>query len=235
MSNNYFKFKHFTVFQDLCAMKVGTDGTLLGAWAEGGDKILDIGTGTGLIALMMAQRYPGSCVTAIDMDEAACRQAEENVLKSPFADRVEVLCSSVQDFSAKTNDEKYDAIVSNPPYFVDSLECPDKQRAMARHASSLTFGELFSAVSALLSVDGCFSAIIPAECLSAFDAEAALVGLRCIRRYAVHTVVRKPPKRYLVAYSKSAKHDFESQDVCLVGTDGERSEWYSSITSDFYL
>ena len=97
MSNSYFRFKQFVVRQERCAMKVGTDGTLLGAWAQGGKKILDIGTGTGLIALMMAQRYPQALVTAIDIDAEAVEQAQENVMASPFADRINVILGDIRN------------------------------------------------------------------------------------------------------------------------------------------
>ena len=106
-----FKFKHFLVRQDLCAMKVGTDGVLLGAWANGGDCILDVGTGTGLIALMMAQRYPNAQITAIDIDEGATRQALQNVENAGCQHRIKVLQEKVQ-----AHEGLYDAIVSNPPF-----------------------------------------------------------------------------------------------------------------------
>ena len=117
-----FKFKHFLVRQDLCAMKVGTDGVLLGAWANGGDSILDVGTGTGLIALMMAQRYPDAQITAIDIDEGATRQALQNVENAGCQHRIKVLQEKVQ-----AHEGLYDAIVSNPPFFIDSLGAPDAQ------------------------------------------------------------------------------------------------------------
>ena len=133
MANGYFQFKQFTVRQQHCAMKVGTDGTLLGAWAKasaGPCRVLDVGTGTGLIALMMAQRYPEALAVAIDIDEKAVFQAQENVTASPFADRIQVLEADVQTFA---DSEKFDSIVCNPPFFEDSLVCPDPQRTEARH------------------------------------------------------------------------------------------------------
>lgn len=138
-----FRFKQFEIEQDRCAMKVGTDGVLLGAWAQGGRRILDIGSGTGLISLMMAQRFPEAEVVGIDMDADACGQARENVMASPFRDRVEIECCRLQDFggagvskTAETLETAealetaeglkaagvFDAIVSNPPFFVGSLK-----------------------------------------------------------------------------------------------------------------
>lgn len=235
MPNNFFTFKRFTVFQDLCAMKVGTDGTMLGAWAAGGKRILDIGTGTGLIALMMAQRFPEAHVTAIDIDKGACKQAEKNISASPFASQLTVQLSSVQDFAEQYNGIPFDSIVCNPPFFVNSMECPDKQRSLARHASCLRFEELFSCVSSLISENGIFSAIIPFECLSAFNEAAYTAGMRCICQCAVKTVPRKAPKRFLLAYSSSHDLAFTSTVECLDDGTGNRSEWYSNLTSEFYL
>ena len=120
MKNSYFAFRQFTIHQERCAMKVGTDGTLLGAWAHGGQRILDVGTGTGLIALMMAQKNVDARVTGIDIDESAVEQARQNVAASPFANRVEI---RHEDLAMTTGE--YDAIVCNPPYFAQSLHCPD--------------------------------------------------------------------------------------------------------------
>ena len=124
MSNAFFQFRQFTVYQDQCAMKVGTDGVLLGAWArllatEG--RVLDIGTGTGLLALMMAQRYPHASVTAVDIDDQAVIQAQQNISRSPFAERITISQGDIREWE----DQPFDAIVANPPYFVDSLICPD--------------------------------------------------------------------------------------------------------------
>ena len=134
-------------------MKVGTDGVLLGAWATGGSRILDVGTGTGIIALMLAQRCPQAHVTAIDIDEGAVRQALHNVAQSSFSDRVEVLQETVQEHAGNAGRSRnagknvnYDAIVSNPPFFIDSLQAPDRQRNMARHAETLTYAQLMQAI-----------------------------------------------------------------------------------------
>ncbi len=127
MGNSVFIFKEFAVKQDACAMKVGTDGVLLGAWARGGSRVLDIGTGTGLIALMMAQRFPKAEIEAIDIAEAACLQAKENVANSVFARRVRVVQTALQQY---VGPKSFDCIVSNPPFFVDSLHNPDALRSM---------------------------------------------------------------------------------------------------------
>ena len=160
MGSDSFRFRQFELRQDRCAMKVGTDGTLLGAWAlmpgEASGRVLDIGTGTGLIALMMAQRYPEAEVTAIDIDAGAVSQARENVAASPFARRVTVMEMALQQMGetspvADQPSSRYDAIVCNPPFFVNSLVCPDARRTAARHASSLPLTDLAAAASVLLS------------------------------------------------------------------------------------
>ena len=134
MANDYFNFRQFTVRQERCAMKVGTDGTLLGAWAHGGSSILDIGVGTGLIALMMAQRFPESHIVGIDIDHEAVEQALENVKASPFRN-IDVVEADAKSYGGSS----FDAIVCNPPYFADSLQSPDMQRTIARHTVSLSF------------------------------------------------------------------------------------------------
>ena len=161
-----FTFKSFTIHQDRCAMKVGTDGVLLGAWAQGGSRILDIGTGTGIIAMMMAQRFPDADITAIDIDAEACKQAAENVRESVFKGRIIVKEEALQSYCRNHLEQQhplYDSIVSNPPFFVNSLRNPDARRTTARHTDSLSFAELFRSVSRLLSDDGMFSAIIPTD------------------------------------------------------------------------
>ena len=142
-----FRFKQFAVRQDRCPMKVGTDGVLLGAWAEvrpGDRRMLDVGTGTGLIALMLAQRSAAR-ITAVDVDAECATQAAENFAASPWADRLDAVAVAVQRYDPV---ERFDLIVSNPPYYVDSLLSPDEGRNTARHAAGLPFGELAAGVAA---------------------------------------------------------------------------------------
>lgn len=155
-----FRFKQFAVRQDRCPMKVGTDGVLLGAWAEvrpGDRRMLDVGTGTGLIALMLAQRS-AAWITAVDIDVECATQAAENFAASPWADRLDAVSVAVQRYDPV---EKFDLIVSNPPYYVDSLLSPDEGRNTARHAAGLPFGELAAAVVRLLAPGGRFALVLP--------------------------------------------------------------------------
>ena len=227
-----FKFKHFEIHQDRCAMKVGTDGVLLGAWALGGKRILDIGSGTGLISLMMAQRYPEAQVVGIDLDAEACAEARENVAASPFADRVNIVDCRLQDYESV---EKFDAIVSNPPFFLNSLKNPDSKRSMARHADSLPFRELFRGVKLLLSDDGVFSAIVPVGVLEAFASEGYMHGFYLLRQCGIKTVERKQPKRYLLTFAKHRSMEMDDMVETMMDSEGNSSEWYAKITEEFYV
>jgi tRNA1Val (adenine37-N6)-methyltransferase len=220
-----FQFKRFKIEQDLCAMKVGTDGVLLGAWARGGGRMLDVGCGTGVIALMLAQRYPQGRVTALDIDKGAVRQTEQNVAQSPFADRVEVIQGAVQTFGSK---DCYDAIVSNPPFFVDSLNAPDPQRNIARHAETLTYNQLMQAAWRLLKDDGELSVVVPFDYRRRMEDEAIFVGLFPSRVCAVRTAAHKAPKRFLLAFRK---HPCSCEKTEMTLGD----ETYNLLTQDFYL
>lgn len=216
-------------------MKVGTDGTLLGAWAEGGLRILDVGTGTGLIALMMAQRFPSSFVEAIDIDNDACIQAADNVAASPFASRVEVRNISFQNFVLRNGGMKYDAIVCNPPYFENSLGCPNGKRHIARHTSALEFSALLEGVRRIIAPDGRFSVVLPVDGFAGFDAEARLNGFRCSRRISLRTVPRKLPRRVLLEYRTNFAGECVVEERSILDADGGNSDWYKSLASDFYL
>ena len=235
MAKNSFQFKQFTVYQDRCAMKVGTDGTLLGAWANApvsAARILDIGTGTGLVALMMAQRFPEAQVTGIDIDEDAAQQAQENVVGSPFSDRIMIN----REDATKINDKAgYDAIVCNPPYFVDSLTCPQDQRTLARHAVSLTYESLMHAASKLLKPDGILSLVIPADNQDNVESAAAFEGLFLTRICLIKTTPNKLPKRHLVEFKKHPVEQVNFEEQVLESCPGQRSDWYHNLTKDFYI
>lgn len=209
-------------------MKVGTDGTLLGAWANGGSSILDVGTGTGLIALMMAQRFPDADVTGIDIDEEACLQAQENVKSSPFY--LNILHKNLVDMEGA-----FQSIVSNPPFFDVSLQSPDKKRSLARHTVSLSYNDLMKHSWRLLTDEGELSVIIPAEWKSKLESEALLVGFFKTRECAIKTTPKKLPKRYLLAYRKHPVETMEIDEEVLEIAPNVKSEWYAKITQDFYI
>lgn len=227
MSSELFETEHFKVRQDRCAMKIGTDGILLGSWAEAtdGHDILDIGCGTGIIALMMAERFPHSHVDAIDIDSDAAQQASENFAGSPYASRMKAYESSVQEYrqevkvttisELKSNEGKYGAIVCNPPFFVDSLTCPDDKRTTARHTLSLSFSDLAHAAFRLLAYGGLFSVVIPTDSFADFEAKAIIAGFITKRICHVKTTETKPPKRVLVEFTNKPISETEVSTIGL--------------------
>ena len=235
MSNNFFRFKQFTVFQDCCAMKVGTDGVLLGAWAEAykRNNVLDVGTGTGLIALMIAQRNTNATIDAIDIDEGCVMQAKRNVFESPFSNRVDVQKSSFQDFAAR-NDNKYDLIVSNPPYFHNSLKSPNLHRNYARHTDSLSFYEIISDGVSLLTESGSVSLILPYEFKTSVLMHAKTVGLFAKRITNVFPLPHKPAKRFLIEFGMSDTECVEDNLIVELSRHKYTDE-YNALTNEFYL
>ena len=224
-------------------MKVGTDGVLLGAWAAvqpQDRRMLDIGTGTGLIALMLAQRAPEAHVTGVDIDDVG--QARENAAASPWSGRVAFAQCPVQEFETP---EPFDLIVSNPPFFVDSLTCPDRGRTAARHAVHLPFGDLRDAVLRLLAPGGRFAVILPTAEAERFLAVCA-GRLALVRRTDVRTTPRRPAKRALMEFVRADRPADCSADCSaavpevselVVGT-GEHECYtpeYRALTRDFYL
>jgi len=224
-----FRFKHFTIYQDQSAMKVGTDGVLLGAWARGGTAVLDAGTGTGIIALMIAQRFPQARITAVDIDEGAAIQAKENVMRAHYEQRIAVIHDTLQNIGLHSDHvAHYDAVVSNPPYFIASLNAPDQQRNMARHADTLTYAELMDAAWHLLKDDGELSVIVPFDYCQRMEDEATFRGFFPSRKCAVRTTEHKPAKRFLLAFRKQPC-------TCAIEQMTIGDEYYQSLVKDFYL
>ncbi len=233
-----FRFKQFFIEDSKCAMKVGTDGVLLGAWApigvrsqESGIRILDVGTGSGLIARMLMQRCPEAEVEGIDIDAAAVEQARENGVKA--------YCSSLQEWQndkSQMTNHKYDLIVSNPPYFQNSLKNPDAGRMTARHTDTLSYTDLIHHCARLIKEDGQLALILPA------DAEAEVRGLAAAERLSLTHVTRvyskegKPAKRVLLAFSHQLSVISPIEDTLVLEDEkGGRSAAYSNLTRDFYL
>lgn len=235
MSNNYFKFKQFAVFQDHCAMKVGTDGVLLGAWTQvaGRSNILDVGTGTGLIALMLAQRNLLSMIDAIDIDKDCVAQAQQNVSRSPFAKQIHVEKNSFQDFAQQTN-KKYDLIVSNPPYFQNALQSPNSFRNFARHNVTLSFFEIITQGSSLLSDEGHIALILPHEFMQPVLDCGAKLNLFANRITHVFSLPGKPAKRLLVEFRKN-KTECVVDDLVIELSRHQYSVDFKALTKDFYL
>lgn len=233
MGNPFFKFKKFTVYHDRCAMKVGTDGVLLGAWADVSHscRVLDIGTGTGLIALMLAQRNQHATIVAVDVDADAISQATENVRHSPWSERITPV---LEDVCVYTSETQFDTIVSNPPYFIDSLKCPDNQRNLARHTDSLDLASLLEKVYELLTPEGRFSIILPADQRGMFVQIAEQKGLYPSRCTSVITRPGFPSKRFLMELCK-AKKEVQSDDLVVELDRHVYSEEFTALVKDFYL
>ena len=233
MSNVFFKFKQFSIRHDRCAMKVGTDGVLMGAWGSvEGNRILDIGTGTGLIALMAAQRNPEATVLGIDIDEAAVEQARENIAESPFKERVDFELHDVLSFNT---DVCFDAILCNPPFFTEDTLPDDKGRALARNNKSLPFHLLIPKVASLLNNEGTFSIIVPCERVLDIVGLCLANGLCLSCRCVVYTTTRKPPRRTLLTFTKETRTACVEQELCLNAADGSRSQAYKELTEAFLI
>lgn len=232
MTNSYFQFKQFTIWHDKCAMKVGTDGVLLGAWphVDGAQRILDIGTGTGLVALMLAQRSK-AFIVALEIDCSAVRQAIENVSHSPWQDRIEVVEA---DFKHYTSTAQFDVIVSNPPYFTDSLKCPNQQRNTARHDNELTYKELLEGVSRLLSADGAFTVIVPADVSDKVKEIALNYSLYPYKQLNIITKPGLSPKRSLITF-KFQDQKCQIENMIIELARHEYSREYIDLTKEYYL
>ena len=246
--NTGFRFKQFFVRHDCSSMKVGTDGVLIGCWAPAFPatplqvaspppiRILDVGTGSGLIALILAQRWQEAQIDAIDIDQASCDQARENFAASPWAERLHTAHSSLQQWQT-ANGKFYDLIVSNPPYFVDSLKAPDAARCAARHNDTLPFFSLIADSTRLLKDEGTLAVIVPCEAENELQSLAAAEGLQCTRRCYVHPKPGRPAKRVMIAWSRTpAPEPTEcTGHLTLEDEQGGRSEAYQQLTREFYL
>lgn len=236
MANSYFQFKQFKINQDKCAMKVGTDGVLLGAWAPvaSAGRVLDIGTGTGLIALMLAQRNTQACIEAVDIEENAVVQARENIGCSPWSSRVRASLMDVRNVPESWQG-MFDCIVSNPPYFRDALKCPDSSRMLARHTVTLDFPSLAESVSRLLSEKGLFSVVLPADAYFSFVASCLSVKLYLQKVTWVHTKPDIAPKRVLASFGRDASSEVVQEHLVVEIERHIYSPEYVALLKDFYL
>jgi tRNA1Val (adenine37-N6)-methyltransferase len=229
-----FVFKQFIVKQNKCAMKVGTDAVLLGAWADLplSGQILDIGAGTGIIAMMIAQRSIAH-IDTIEIEEDAFKQAVENCGNCKWKDRLNVHHISFQNFADKFP-KKYDTIVTNPPYFSNSLQASSESRTKARHTCTLTFEELIDGIKSLLHIRGTFATILPSKEAEEFIAIAEKNGLYLAKKMCVKTTESKLAKRVLMQFVFERKRFFETTLV-IENSDHSYTSEYKHLTRDFYL
>lgn len=235
MRERVFHFKQFSISHNKCAMKVGTDGVLLGAWCSinGNGNCLDVGTGSGLIALMIAQRNPFFTITAIDIEENAACEAAENFKNSPWSDRLQ---SKLIDFKtfAETTDKKFNAIVSNPPFFVNSLHCPDCNRTTARHTDTLPFDKLITYSAKILSPNGTLSIITPFDSEEIISNIASEARLTISRKTYVHPTTDAEPKRILWEFTPSSSNT-NVEHITIELSRHVYTQEYIALTKDFYL
>lgn len=230
-----FRFKQFEIAHDQCAMKVGTDGVLLGAWAKctgAPSRILDIGTGSGLISLMMAQRFPDSEITAIEIDSRAARQAKENVSRSVFANRIQVVCSDFFDWNTDP-DNHYDLIISNPPFYSNAHPAITQTRSIARHDKQFNWSQLLEKSSEITSAEGELALILPPSVYDSLPAASFGWHLKAMCR--VKSTPHKTAHRLLLMFAKKQQGTVFTELTIENQGRHNYSEEYISLTKAFYL
>ncbi len=236
---NIFKYQQFNIVQEHAAMKVGTDSDLLGTLSAGGRNILDIGTGTGVLSLMLAQRFPDARITAIEIDDNAVKDAQVNFASSCFAERLTLHHISFQQYLAQQKENHdgllFDSIVCNPPYFDKSLEPDNEGRMRARHTSSLPFPVLVQGAYNLLEEGGVFSVCIPPGVLASFNAECVFAGFALRDIYRIKSVPEKEAKRYVLVHVKGKVDTPQTHTFCMRNADRTRSDWYKELMKDFLI
>ncbi len=234
MNDSTFRFKQFSIAQDKCAMKVGTDAVLLGSWvnAPESQSVLDIGTGTGIIAMMIAQKTD-AIIDAIDIDEKALEQARYNALNSIWKHRINIFHISLQNH-AKHIDKKYDLIISNPPYFDETYKPAEVSRNNARHTDNLSFGDLAEGVRKLLEPHGKFFVILPLNEGNIFIEIMKTEGLFCNELVRVKSKISKPEKRLMMQFSFT-KTELKESMLIIRNEDHSYSDEYINLTKDYYV
>lgn len=229
-----FHFKHFSLYHDRSTMKVGTDAVLLGAWValKPTDWVLDVGTGCGILPLMLAQRGIAK-VHAVDLDEASALEASENFQASQWDRKLFAFHADVRKFTMQC---AYDLIISNPPFFVNSFKCDADRRNQARHTdSSLTFGELIAAVKRLLKPDGRFVVVLPLRESQEFIPLAEQQNLFVYNKENIIPVEGKEPNRVNLEFRYGKPETVASSELIIRRVDGSFTDAYDRVVADFYL
>lgn len=237
MPNNWFRFKQFTIQQEHATMKVGTDGVLLGAWASvpvPGCRVLDVGTGTGLIALMMAQRTESVEVDALEIDPLSARQAKENFLNSPWKERLHCIQSSFQVYSSSSR-TRYDQVICNPPFFTDSSKTPSREKNLARHDDSLSLEDIFRGSVLLMKKKAILSLILPVQKLEQIRDLISGCSMHCHRLTRVKPAPVKPVKRVLLEFSSVPGRLVEEELTIETNRRHIYSDQFKELIDGFYL
>ncbi len=231
-----FHFKKFSIDDSTAAMKVGTDSVLLGAWApcDNETRILDIGTGSGILALMMAQRNYKTYIDGVEIDPDAAALARLNVQLSPWPDQIQIFETTIQEFS-ETAQHTYSLIISNPPFFTNSLKAPGKARSTARHNDTLPVTDLLECTSKLLTEDGKAAFIIPANDFDNWKSEAAKLNLFPINITLVKSSPTLSPHRAMIAFARKKTGKHIDNEIYIYSSIKIHSQEYQKITADYYL
>ena len=242
MANTYFQFKQFTIQQDRCAMKVCTDACLFGAVVAHcppclpagslpGTHCLDIGTGTGLLSLMVAQKDPDAVIDAVEIDKTAFQQAKENFESSPWKDRLHIFNTDITNFKT---DNKYDLIICNPPFFENDLRSTDEIKNKAKHGGSLNFDELLKIAVTFLSDKGSFALLLPYHRVTSFEIMAAAQNLYLSNKILVRQTAAHSFFRGILIFSKEKK-EIKSAEIVIKNREGEYTTEFTGMLKDYYL
>lgn len=235
MPNSYFRFKQFTVYHDKCAMKVGTDAALLGATAGKASpkSILDIGTGSGIIALMLAQRFPDAQISAIDIDNQAIEQAKENFLDSPWGNQLQAIQLPLADFF-ETNTQKFDLMVSNPPYFSNRHFAGSEARTLARHAIPSFWDDLFRLSRYHLHENGELALILPANSMQHTIDLASSYHWNLFQKTLIYSFAGDEPVRVMLSFQLK-KEECKEETIVIYESEKTYTNQFKELMQSFYL